>query len=227
MATFAMAGILFTGSPLSFADDGSTPWRSRLYKNFPMTKSVKGGAPVDKKAPTSISVPKSGSQALTKANELKRAGDYPVAITFLTSAINAFPTNPDIYIELGNCLIHERRLNDALLNVNAAMTRCTPTVAMYRQRANAYYMLHDYQNALKDLEQVGRMAKPTADDYFIKANCYSNSGNSKAVIENLGFCLKLDPKNAEAYYLRAKTYKNLNQSGLAEADFAKAMSIQK
>jgi tetratricopeptide (TPR) repeat protein len=132
-----------------------------------------------------------------------------------------------LYLELGDCLIQERRLNDALLNANTAIGKCSPSAAMYRQRGNVNYMLHDYQNALKDLEQAGKMSRPTALDYFTRAECCSNAGNSKAVIENLSLGLKLDPKNSEAYYLRAKTYKNLNQNALSEADFARAMSLEK
>jgi tetratricopeptide (TPR) repeat protein len=171
--------------------------------------------------------PTSAARALTQAKSLEKSGDYSKAIAALTSSTKAFPTANALYLELGNCLIHERRLNDALLNANTALSKCPPTAAMYRQRASANYMLHDYGNTLKDLDQACKMSAPTAEDYFTKANCLSNAGNSKAVIEILSAGLKLDPKNAEAYYLRAKTYKNLNQNALSESDFAKAMSLEK
>jgi tetratricopeptide (TPR) repeat protein len=171
------------------------------------------------------------AKVLTQAKSLEKSGDYSKAISTLASSTREFPKANDLYLELGNCLIHERRLNDALLNANTALSKCAPTAAIYRQRASANYMLHDYGNTLKDLDQACKMSPPTAEDYFTKANCLSvvanSAANSKAVIENLSAGLKLDPKNAEAYYLRAKTYKNLNQNALSEADFAKAMSLEK
>jgi tetratricopeptide (TPR) repeat protein len=212
----------------SLCQEQTNPWQTRLYKSFPMSRTAKPKAKVDTRDSSEpIAAATSVPKAVARANDLKKAGDYSKAILVLTSATKAFPTSKELYLELGNCLIHERRLSDALLNANAAIGKCAPTAAMFRQRASANYMLHDYENTLKDLDQACKMSPPTAEDYFTKANCFSNAGNSKAVIENVGLGLKQDPKNGEAYYLRAKTYKNLNQNALAEADFAKAMSLQK
>jgi tetratricopeptide (TPR) repeat protein len=212
----------------SLCQEQSGTSKSKTSKSPPAKSIPASKVPASKiSASSSVTARTSAASALLQANALKKSGDYSKAIAVLTSSTKAFPTSKELYLELGNCLIHERRLNDALLNANTAINKCSPTAAIYRQRGNANYMLHDYPNALKDLDQACKMSPPSAEDYFTRANCFSNAGSSKAVIENLNSGLKLDPKNAEAYFLRAKTYKILNQNALSEADFAKAMSLEK
>jgi tetratricopeptide (TPR) repeat protein len=221
--------------PLSSVCQDQTPSKKlRLDKDkhpaaqtaAPKTRSAAGGK-ANSAVSSSMAPSPAATKALAQAKSLEKSGNYSRAITALDSSTKTFPTVTEIYLELGNCLIHERRLNDALLNANTVLSKCPPTAAVYRQRATANCMLHDYANTLKDLDQACKMSPSTAEDYFTRATCLSNAGNSKAVIENLTAGLKLDPKNTEAYYLRAKTYKNLNQNALSEADFAKAMSLEK
>jgi tetratricopeptide (TPR) repeat protein len=198
----------------------------RLYKSFPMTRSDKSST-ADAK-PSAVE-PKSASPALAlkRARELKKSGDYPRAIEVLDEAIKEFPASQDLYVEHAELCIHERRLNDVLLDSDNALAKGAPNAVIYRLEAKANFMLHNYAICIKALENVAKHGTLTAEDYFTRANCYSSLGNSKAVLENIALGLKQDPKNADAYYLRAKTYKSLNQNGLASADFAKAMSLQK
>ena len=211
------------GMTPALAQDGGNQVRARLYQSFPRTQSVRPAPKLAAKEPTAGSP----AAAIKRAKEVEKSGDYARAIEILSSAIKSFPGNRELYSEHFDCCIHERRLQDALNDADAALAKGAPTAVVYRQRSTANYMLHDYASCVKDLDQLVKLGPLTANDYFNKANCYANLGDTKSTLDNLASGLKLDPKNADAYYLRAKTYKQLNQSALADADFKKAMSLQK
>ncbi len=201
---------------------GSNQIRTRLYQSFPRTTSHRAV-----RAVVNEPVAASPDAALKRARAIEKTGDYPHAIDTLASAIKAFPSSQELYLEHADCCIHERRLQDALTDADTALTKGAPKAVIYRRRATANYMLHDYTSCLKDVEQLAKLGPATANDYVMKADCCANLGDTKSTLANLALGLKLDPNNADAYYLRAKTYKQLNQNALADADFKKAMSLEK
>lgn len=219
-----LASLTLLMTTVSTAAQAQQPWRTRMYQSFPMTKSNK---PHAVRTPIAEPPASSPAAALKRAKELSRAGQQPRAIELLTDAIKLFPSSQELYVERGQCCIHERRLNDALKDADEALAKGAPNAVILRMRAKTNFMLHDYPSCLRDYEKAARFGPSTSDDCFTKASCYASLGDKAAVIKNIDMGLKQDPKNADAYYLRAQTYKSLNKDNLAAADFARAMSLQK
>jgi tetratricopeptide (TPR) repeat protein len=167
------------------------------------------------------------SDPLAQAQASLKANKVDEAINILSTAIKSNPSDYHLLALRAHCYQEIRQTYQALQDLTHAISMTSPNMVLYRQRASVYFMLHDYPHCLEDLDLIAKSGALSASDYFLKANCNSSMGEPKLVIDNASAGLKLAPTNADAYYMRAKAYSLLNQRKLADADFDKAVALEK
>jgi tetratricopeptide (TPR) repeat protein len=167
------------------------------------------------------------SDPLAQAQASLKANKVDEGINILSAAIKSNPADYHLFALRAHCYQEIRQTYQALQDLTHAISMTSPNIVLHRQRASVYFMLHDYPHCLEDLDLVAKSGALSANDYFLKANCYSSMGEPKLVIENASAGLKLAPTNADAYYLRAKAYSLLHQRQLGDADFDKAVALEK
>ena len=235
LCTFAM--------PLCFADSGTGNsggrdlllaqlpyagnWHVRLDTNFPM------GHTTAKKQNSAAATRVSAKGADSETDPLKRAqaairdNDDTAAMEILDAAIKSNPKDRMLYEARGKCCARVGQTYRALQDFTRALELGAPTAVLYRERANTYFSLHDFEHCLVDVDAAAKLSKSGVDDYLMRANCQSSLGHPEKVIENCTQALKLEPKSSEAYYVRAKAYSILKQQKSADADYEKAVSLKK
>ena len=164
---------------------------------------------------------------LAQAQESLKANKIDDAISTLNNAIKSNPSDYHLLELRAHCYAEIGQNYPALSDLTKAILVKPPDTVLHRERANVYFMLHDFQHCLEDLELISKNNAFTASDYFLKGNCYASLGEPKLVVENASAGLKLAPTNADAYFMRAKAYLKLNQRQLGDADFDRAVALEK
>ena len=172
-------------------------------------------------------------EAIKRAQILMKANEVDDALSTLDAALKIWPDDYHLFVARSQCYLDIRRTLQATQDLTKALSlapndaNTSMLVTIRRNRANAFFMLHDYGQCFGDLDAIAKMNRFIAADYFLKASCNAALGNPKLVVENASQGLKLAPNDADAYYMRAKAYILLNEKRLGDADFDKAIALRK
>jgi len=100
---------------------------------------------------------------------------------------------------------------------------------LYRERAEQYIRLKDYDKAIADLTKCVDLQPGLGLTLLERAECYNFKKNYKAMVADVTQALKVGidlPMQFRAYNGRANAYEKLGQTELAKADREKVRKLQ-
>lgn len=153
-----------------------------------------------------------------------------------------FAISPDLEKELraagaDNALIGAIREKSPVVKVSATpqpksepspvpiATPKTPDYAFYQNRANANFVLGEYETAITDYTKAIELNPKESAIYFSRALAYLNTSSFTPAIKDLDKVIELDPKEAMAYFKRGGALEKINESEKALSDYQKAFEL--
>ena len=157
------------------------------------------------------SIPESSSQF---SNPLI---DAPLAKTY---AIKLSPLNvtPDV-----EAVQIERYIKD----LNEKIMANSNNDGLYIERGTAYFILHNFDEAIADYSQAMRVNPENAMAYFGRGLVLGRIGHIKDGINDIGVYIKKNPASSMAYTKRGVRYIWLGDLENAEKDLSKAVELDK
>lgn len=141
---------------------------------------------------------------ITEGDNLYRLKSYRGAIEKYQAAVELLPNNPAAYFSKGCAHYYLNEYDLALSDLNLAATQGYNSAEISKIRWNIYYSKKDYDNALKDIQEVinnGNAAN--ADIYIAAGDIYREKNLDKEAFEAYTKASELDPNNADAQYFIA------------------------
>jgi tetratricopeptide (TPR) repeat protein len=163
------------------------------------------------------------------------AGEYDVAYTYLTHAIDAIPTDMPVsinpsegYFERGVVAYSKKDYDKVIQDCTKAITLgFEPLSWAYINRGLAYSAQNQYDKAVADFDHALAL-----DPQDVKAKVYNNRGlayhnqqDYDTAIVNFEEALNLDPAYSEAYYNLGNVYAEQQHYDAAIANFEKAINF--
>ncbi|XP_059375921.1 uncharacterized protein ttc6 isoform X2 [Carassius carassius] len=116
-------------------------------------------------------------------------------------------------------------LNQALEDLNAAISLEPHLLDAYWHRHHIYLLRNDPNRALDDLNVIVENKKQHADAFMSTAEIYKQRGETTLALINYTQAIKVKPDDAEIYFKRAKMYEKIGEILLAMEDYAKTFTI--
>ncbi|XP_026142291.1 uncharacterized protein ttc6 isoform X3 [Carassius auratus] len=116
-------------------------------------------------------------------------------------------------------------LNQALEDLNAAISLEPHLLDAYWHRHHIYLLRNDPNRALDDLNVIVENKKQHADAFMSRAEIYKQRGETTLALINYTQAVKVKPDDAEIYFKRAKMYEKIGEILLAMEDYAKTFTI--
>ncbi|XP_048046910.1 uncharacterized protein ttc6 isoform X2 [Megalobrama amblycephala] len=123
-----------------------------------------------------------------------------------------------LYIKLGY-------LNQALEDLNAAISLEPHLLDAYWHRHSIYLQRNDPDRALDDLNVIVKNNKNHADAFMSRAEIYKQRGETALAAFSYTQAIKVKPDDAEIYFKRAKMYEKMGEILLAMEDYSKTFTI--
>ncbi|XP_051724987.1 uncharacterized protein ttc6 isoform X2 [Ctenopharyngodon idella] len=123
-----------------------------------------------------------------------------------------------LYIKLGY-------LNQALEDLNAAISLEPHLLDAYWHRHSIYLQRNDPDRALDDLNVIVKNNKNHADAFMSRAEIYKQRGETALAAFSYTQAIKVKPDDAEIYFKRAKMYEKMGEIFLAMEDYIKTFTI--
>jgi protein O-mannosyl-transferase len=146
-------------------------------------------------------------------------------ILLLKKGIINFPTNSDLFNNLGFIYYSTAKYDSAVFAFSKAIEFKPNTASYYTNRGLSKFSIKDYNGALSDFTKV--LSLDTSS-----AGCWYNSGNAKielkdyeGAILDFSSALKINPRWGEAYFRRGVAYSKLNRHNEAQDDWAEALKL--
>eukprot|EP00063_Salmo_salar_P075225 XP_014050060.1 PREDICTED: tetratricopeptide repeat protein 6 isoform X1 [Salmo salar] len=117
------------------------------------------------------------------------------------------------------------RLNQALEDLNAAISLEPYLLDAYWHRHSIYLLRNNQNSALDDLNFIIKHTKKHADAFKSKAEIYRVRGETILAIINYTQAIKCRPEDDDNYFKRAEMYEKRNEIQLAMEDYAKTFTI--
>ena len=124
---------------------------------------------------------------------------YTNAVNSYTSAINALPTNPFVYL---NRATTQAEMIDFISSIDNAYQRISIERDPARQLHNRSTRTYNYDEAIADLTKAIKLYSTFAYAYYNRANLLALSGKLPEAFEDYTKAIELNPNFAEAYYNR-------------------------
>jgi len=97
--------------------------------------------------------------------------------------------------------------------------------SLYMQRAVAYFLLHEFEDSIRDYDRVLNLNPQQSEAYFGRGMARGRAGQIAAGIEDLGIYLKRHPDSSLAYTKRGVRYLWLGDLKHAESDLEHAIRL--
>ncbi|KAK7142700.1 hypothetical protein R3I94_012150 [Phoxinus phoxinus] len=123
-----------------------------------------------------------------------------------------------LYIKLGY-------LNQALEDLNAAISLEPHLLDAYWHRHSIYLLRNDPDRALDDLNVIVKNNKKHADAFMSKAEIFKQRGETALAAFSYTQAIKVKPDDAEIYFKRAKMYEKMGEVLMAMEDYSKTFTI--
>ncbi len=96
---------------------------------------------------------------------------------------------------------------------------------IYRMRGQAYTALHEYRQAIQDLNQAIALYDKDAFEYICRGIASRLLGDYQHAIEDFGTALTKNPNSTQVYAERGLAYRHISQYAEALADFNAAITF--
>ena len=100
-----------------------------------------------------------------------------------------------------------------------------PDFAFYQNRANANFVMGEYDTAIVDYNKAIELNPKEPDIYFSRGLAYFNKQSYTPAIADFDKVIELDPKEAMAYFKRGNALEKMGNFEKALADYQKASEL--
>ncbi len=179
-----------------------------------------------------VSVLRSKKVTLAERNQLLTEGVKQRGITFAL--------NPDLEKELrlagaDESLVAAIREKSPVIKVSATpqpkiepvpvSTPKLPDAAFYQNRANANFVMGEYDTAITDYNKAIELNSKDSTIYFSRALAHFNNKRFNLAIADFDKVVELDPKEAMAYFKRGNALEKVGNFEKALTDYKKAVEL--
>lgn len=134
--------------------------------------------------------------------EFMRISDNVNAAACFNKAIAINPRYYKTYYNKGLLLAKNNQLNEAIADFTQAIKEGNYLKPMV-SRAEAYFILKDYQKAISDAETVLKKEPDNIGANYVLGNCYSGLNKLDEALYYYNKCISLNPKEAAFFFKRA------------------------
>lgn len=163
-----------------------------------------------------------------KAMQLKHDGEFldrETAQAYLDQAIELDPTLASARYQRALMLLKERRLDEALPDVEAVLKLKPDHIRARYTFGTILYFKGDYTGAVKAYSTVLERDDSVANAFAQRGACYSKLGRPDDAIHDFTMAIALNPAHKEAYFNRGVAYMNLGENEKAAHDLTQAMGL--
>ena len=153
-----------------------------------------------------------------------RMGEYDVAETHLTKAVQIDPNNYKAWYDKGALHLRQGRVDDALDALNKCIAIKEYSKA-YFSRAMLYEGTGRPALAIADADRVLADQPQNARAYYVKADCLEQQGNVQAALDNYTEAITYEGTEPLFSIRRGLALAKLNRNKEALADLDKAVSL--
>jgi TonB family protein len=100
-----------------------------------------------------------------------------------------------------------------------------PDFAFYQNRANANFVMGEYESAITDYNKAIELNQKEPSIYFSRGLAHFNKQSYTTAIADFDKVIELDPKEAMAYFKRANALEKLGSFEKALSDYQKAVEL--
>jgi serine/threonine protein kinase/Flp pilus assembly protein TadD len=158
------------------------------------------------------------------------ANQLDVGVQAFESALRLEPTHYRSMMKLGYCLGDLGRGPEDFVGAVRVFTGCIlkrPDHAhAYYCRANAYFLLRRYQEAVADSTRAIDLDPKFAPAWYNRGVIHNKLGQPARAVTDFTRAIHLEPKFSLAWYNRARTYTKLGRPARAVADFTRAIHLE-
>ncbi len=150
--------------------------------------------------------------------------------TLFTDVINKNPAVPFAYLNLATVYIEQQKIDSAMYCYSQSIKFDSLEPTVYFNRAYAYDMLGNNQEAIQDFLNVLKYDKHNiynAVVYTSLGESYRKIGNDSLALYYYNLSIKTDSLLSMAYNNRGTFFLNKNMLSLANADFQKSIELDK
>ncbi|MDY0199640.1 MAG: tetratricopeptide repeat protein [Tenuifilaceae bacterium] len=152
-------------------------------------------------------------------------GSYKAAEEDFAQALKRNKRNDKYMSSYGLALDKVGKHKKAIKLFNEAISNSGGNPAYYKQRAQAYSNLNDFEHAFADVNYFLSYYPKCTNALLLSANIATKMGKNISALFSLGKLIKLDPTNWTHYAARAELYLSSKNWEVAEIDFSKAIEL--
>lgn len=153
------------------------------------------------------------------------ASFYATAQTPITDTSKLFSPEAQAKYNEGVAAYESNKTDEALTKFSQAIMMEPKFVKAYNNRANMYFQLKRYDEAIEDFNKINGITDTVPNTYFMLGQVKDAKGDLQGAIEEYGKGIAKKPK-AESFYNRGVDYFQVAEYEKAIADFDKAIGMK-
>jgi tetratricopeptide (TPR) repeat protein len=157
----------------------------------------------------------------------KHSGDVSNAIQTFEAIVRQQPENSDSIHGLAQARRDAGDLSSALTNHDRAIELDPERFDLYWERGITHKRMGNYAAAIADFEACLERNNVFANAHLGLAEAYREKGDFTNALQQHNEAIAMKPDSDWFYRERGNTYRQMNNTDLAEADFAKARDLKR
>ena len=155
----------------------------------------------------------------------ERDKQYIKAIEFYKEACkkNAIAA---IYRNISFCYIRLGAFEEAMSNIDQAISLNSMDCSSIARKANIYYCKGDIDSAISEINKALSVSPDYSFGYWRRALYKSAENDWDGAIEDASMSIAIDPNNSLSYSFRGFAYQRQGKKELAEADYKKVVELE-
>lgn len=162
---------------------------------------------------------------LAVADQHMAEGRPQEAMYTLTSAINRYPDEAQLYAVRGSLLLQQGRVTPALQDLERSVALEPGNAEVLTNRAQAYRQFERYAEAVADLDRAIAINPDLVAAHFNRGAMRYVEGDLTGAREDFDHCIAVDPHLPAPYFNRAAVLDGLGQRPAAIEDIQRFLRI--
>ena len=158
-------------------------------------------------------------------NMYESSKNYAKAVEYYEKA-NSKDVSPSIYKRIASCQEESGRFEEAMSNIDQAISLDSTDNSYHSLKAGIYYGLGNIKSAIAEWDKV-LTQQPDDDFAYYRRGWYKElNGDLDGALEDFSTSIVLDPNYSYAHVCRGEIYLKQGKKELAEADFKKVIELE-
>jgi tetratricopeptide (TPR) repeat protein len=158
---------------------------------------------------------------INRSSAFRMLNEYDKALQDINQAVLLSPKNSYTYFSRGLVYANMKEYDQAVKDFSIAIELGNQEAR--RERANAFFQLSRFEEALSDLAKALDDDPSDLTSYLVRASIYGKFTDYQRAMDDLSRALQIDPDFAEAYLARGSLYIKLNRYQEAIEDLNQAI----